>query len=372
LASAFATTVGGGFQNTASGARSTVSGGQQNTASGDFSTISGGRGLTLDANADRSFGFHGNTAGGDRSMTISAANTAVLGNVDLWLANNDNTPRSLRFYEQYNTAGAYPNGSNYVGFRAPNSIASDVTWTLPNADGTSGQVLTTNGSGTLSWANDGVINFTSNRNTAAPNATVPVHQLIASGTESDIDIALTPKGTGALTAQVADNDITGGNKRGVRAIDWQTLRSNATEVASGGYSVIAGGQDNTASASYSTVSGGYVNTASGYTSTISGGYSNIASGSTSTVNGGIGNTASGFASTVSGGGSNTASGIYTAISGGYFNTASGDFSTISGGRGLTLDANADRSFGFHGNTAGGDRNMTISAANTAVLGNVDL
>jgi hypothetical protein len=39
-----------------------------------------------------------------------------------------------------------------VAFKAPDTIASNVTWTLPSADGTSAQVLSTNGSGTLSWA----------------------------------------------------------------------------------------------------------------------------------------------------------------------------------------------------------------------------
>jgi hypothetical protein len=46
------------------------------------------------------------------------------------------------------------NGTNYVRIQAPASLAADVTYTLPTADGTSGQVLTTNGSGTLSWATD--------------------------------------------------------------------------------------------------------------------------------------------------------------------------------------------------------------------------
>lgn len=41
--------------------------------------------------------------------------------------------------------------SNWIAFQAPATIASNVTWTLPNADGTSGQLLSTNGSGTLSW-----------------------------------------------------------------------------------------------------------------------------------------------------------------------------------------------------------------------------
>ena len=41
--------------------------------------------------------------------------------------------------------------TNYVAFKAPASIASNVNWTLPSTDGTAGQVLSTNGSGVLSW-----------------------------------------------------------------------------------------------------------------------------------------------------------------------------------------------------------------------------
>jgi hypothetical protein len=43
------------------------------------------------------------------------------------------------------------NGSNYVAIKAPDTIASNLTLTLPSADGTSGQVLQTNGSGVLSF-----------------------------------------------------------------------------------------------------------------------------------------------------------------------------------------------------------------------------
>ena len=45
--------------------------------------------------------------------------------------------------------------SNWVAFQAPATVSSNVTWTLPAADGTTGQVLSTNGSGTLSWATAG-------------------------------------------------------------------------------------------------------------------------------------------------------------------------------------------------------------------------
>ena len=43
-------------------------------------------------------------------------------------------------------------GTNFVSFKAPNTLTSDVTWTLPSADATvAGQVLSSNAAGTLSW-----------------------------------------------------------------------------------------------------------------------------------------------------------------------------------------------------------------------------
>jgi len=46
-------------------------------------------------------------------------------------------------------------GTNYVALQAGNVI-SNVTWTLPITDGSSGQALITNGSGILSWSSTGV------------------------------------------------------------------------------------------------------------------------------------------------------------------------------------------------------------------------
>jgi hypothetical protein len=43
------------------------------------------------------------------------------------------------------------NGSNYVALKAPDTLAANLTLTLPTADGTSGQLLQTNGSGQLSF-----------------------------------------------------------------------------------------------------------------------------------------------------------------------------------------------------------------------------
>jgi hypothetical protein len=42
--------------------------------------------------------------------------------------------------------------SHYVGFKAPGTVSTNRIWTLPAADGSSGQVLTTDGSGTFSFS----------------------------------------------------------------------------------------------------------------------------------------------------------------------------------------------------------------------------
>ena len=39
--------------------------------------------------------------------------------------------------------------SNYVAFQAPATVTSNVTWTLPSVDGSSGQFLSTNGSSNI-------------------------------------------------------------------------------------------------------------------------------------------------------------------------------------------------------------------------------
>lgn len=50
--------------------------------------------------------------------------------------------------------------SNYVGLKAPGTVSTNYTLTLPTADGTNGQVLSTNGSGVLSFGNAGDVTLT--------------------------------------------------------------------------------------------------------------------------------------------------------------------------------------------------------------------
>ncbi len=139
----------------------------------------------------------------------------------------------------------------------------------------------------------------------------------AKGADANISAVMQPKGTGAVLAQFPDSAAAGGNARGANAVDFQTSRASASQVASGANSVVAGGLNNTASGSGSVVAGGTNNTASGNNSFVGGGgNSNVASGIRAVVVGGNANTASGQDATVAGGDSNTAGGTRSWVPGG--------------------------------------------------------
>lgn len=216
------------------------------------------------------------------------------------------------------------------------------------------------------------------QNTSAPNATVTVDSLTPISSSTNADVALVPKGTGALLAAIPDNLSTGGNKRGQHAVDLQTHRSSNTKVASGCSSVISGGCDNTASGFYSIVGGGRGNTAACTDSTIGGGYQNTANCVNSVISGGNGNVTNGTSSVISGGGGNTTSGIYSTISGGYINTASNYYSTIGGGRCNTASGQYSAVLGGLNNVASCDYsgifgcNITSVASNTFHVNNLAL
>jgi hypothetical protein len=89
----------------------------------------------------------------DSTVSITGLSTTATGTV-LTLTDSASTStvnliidnqKEIRFRET--TA----NGTNYVALKAPASLSADLTFTLPSADGTNGQVLSTNGSGVLSF-----------------------------------------------------------------------------------------------------------------------------------------------------------------------------------------------------------------------------
>ena len=175
--------------------------------------------------------------------------------------------------------------------------------TLAKATLTAGTGITvTNGSGSITIANSlPLSNFTPAISTTAPNDTVSAASLTAAGAATNIDAVLSPKGTGALLADIPDSTAVGGNKRGQNAVDLQnSQRQLATQVASGAFAVIGGGFSNTASGTYAAVFSGSINSATNTNAVVMGGRSNTASRQYSAVLGGDGNLADGNESVASG------------------------------------------------------------------------
>ena len=73
---------------------------------------------------------------------------------ELLIGNNATTGGTIKLNEGTN------NGAHFIALKAPNSVGSSVTFTLPSADGSDGHLLTTDGSGNLSFAAPASSNFT--------------------------------------------------------------------------------------------------------------------------------------------------------------------------------------------------------------------
>jgi hypothetical protein len=102
----------------------TVQGGTATWATPSSATTPGGNNTQFQYNK-------GGILGGLPNLTTDGTNTQL------------NNSSALRFSNAT---------TNYVAFKAPASMSANTTWTLPGTDGTSGQTMVTNGSGTLTWA----------------------------------------------------------------------------------------------------------------------------------------------------------------------------------------------------------------------------
>jgi hypothetical protein len=125
------------------------------------------------------------------------------------------------------------------------------------------------------------------------------------GLESNGSLFVQPAGTGALQAQATTSSAVGGNARGANAVDWQTIRNSASQIASASGAVVSGGNNNSATAAFSASIGGYQNIASGAQAVVVGGENNTASGISSSVVGGHLNLATGRLNFIGGGETNS-------------------------------------------------------------------
>jgi len=137
--------------------------------------------------------------------------------------------------------------SGYVGL-APAAVAGAVTYTLPSADGTSGQVLQTNGSATLSWA-------------TASGGGVPVLSVVTGTTQTAVANNHYVLTNAAATTVTLPSTPTAGD------IVWITSRNGRTDnvVARGGSNIQNLAEDLTLDALYAAVQMRYINSTIGWT-----------------------------------------------------------------------------------------------------------
>ena len=223
---------------------------------------------------------------------------------------------------------------------------------------TSTFLLLGNANGTF-FAWGAQLEFGSTANTYIPTTTTAIYgtpTLSFSGASSigllsNGALYLQPAGIGALQAQATTSTATGGNARGSNAVDWQTNRNAAGQVASG---------------QYATIGGGYRGTASGFATTLGGGESNSNSGYVGTISGGSVNTLVGSYAVIAGGYSNTNSRDWSFLGAGYANTAGGFHNFI--GAGFTNSGTANAAVTTQATTAvtSGSTAVTLSGSNANI------
>ena len=118
------------------------------------------------------------------------------------------------------------NGTNSIGIQAPATLAADTTYTLPSADGTSGQLLSTNASGALSWVTRAANSF----------ETIAVAGQSNVVADSGTDTLTLVAGTGmTITTNDTTDTVTINTTRKATQVTGKTVATGAWSLVSGFY-----------------------------------------------------------------------------------------------------------------------------------------
>ncbi len=108
--------------------------------------------LSVDTTLDTVRVHDGSTAGGFELTQNAAAQTLTNKTLTSPVINTATAGTSFTLLAQGELRLGDSDSSNYVALRSPGTVSSNLTFTLPSADGTSGQALVTDASGNLSFA----------------------------------------------------------------------------------------------------------------------------------------------------------------------------------------------------------------------------
>ena len=145
----------------------------------------------------------------------SLATNKIIGSHRFWTNNTSSTGSGVNLVE------GTSNGTSFITLKAPDSLAGIVTYTMPGTDGSNGQVLATNGSGTLSF-----IDSAATLNIADDNANTDALALLS-------DTLTFSEGEG-INAVVSNNTVT------ISAEDATDSNKGVASFDSGDFSVSSG------------------------------------------------------------------------------------------------------------------------------------
>jgi hypothetical protein len=145
------------------------------------------------------------TVNTNQNLTLDTAGSGVIE-----LNSITNVTGDVTLKAQSDLRFADSDSSNHIGFQAPATVASDIIWTLPNADAAvSGYALVSNAAGTLSWAAAGATT-TSDTTTNAEEQLYfgDITSGVVTAVHHDADFTYNPS-TGTLTADTFSGALSG-------------------------------------------------------------------------------------------------------------------------------------------------------------------
>jgi len=156
----------------------------------------------------------------------SSANTVVNSKAVIYGSSGEITSTQLDITGQGDLRLQDSTGGEYVGLQAPATVGSSFTLTLPTADGTADQVLSTNGSGVLSFADAGGGSWTL-LNTYTPSAASTVDMEDFSSTYDVYKIIYRVKNNSTANEILMYLKIGGSYQ--TSGYDWMNIISSATD-----------------------------------------------------------------------------------------------------------------------------------------------
>ena len=206
---------------------------------GSSSTGAGGSGLRLYIGDPTSTSNSAIQIGGqyftqliDHSLGTLTASSAILVDSnkaidELLIGNNSTAGGAIKFNEGTN------NGSNFIALKAPNSVGTSVTFTLPSSDGSDGHVLVTDGSGNLSFSAPASSSFTLAADSGSNDTFNTGETLTIAG---DTGITTTVSNT-QISIDLDDTSVTAGSYGSATAIPTFTVDAQGRLTAAGTASI---------------------------------------------------------------------------------------------------------------------------------------